>query len=62
MLDYQPGGLYALSQEQFFSWNNGNWTGPNLGAAHFYITWFTNPLNLLNFISLIFLGILVFAL
>jgi hypothetical protein len=59
MLDYNPGGLYALHQEQIFSWNDGNWTGPDFGAMNFYIQWFMVPGNLLMFLWICLLVLVV---
>jgi len=59
MLDYQAGGLFQLNQEKFWSYEDGNWTGPEFNAAHFYISWFGQLPNIVNTLWLICLVLVV---
>lgn len=61
MLDYQPGGLFALHDEVLFSMNDGNFTAPELNGARFYLAYFSEQQNLVMLIWLfILLGLVLF--
>ena len=55
-LDYSPSGLYSLQNEKVLgvNWTSGEVTMPDFGGFKFYMHYFSNPLNILVVIFLIF--------
>jgi hypothetical protein len=58
-LDYQSSGLYPLHDEKFLGYQNGNVTPPEFNGLKFYISYFSNPLNIIMVLWVGFLALLV---